>query len=160
MPGLFAILFAPNGAALATQTGPSGTTGESAVSSYALKSDETLSAVSPNVPTDASATCWHVVTPNGKFVYTSNPGSGTISGFALSSNGQLTPLGNTIVATLPDGSANLDIAVTADGKYLYTIDSGTGSVTALSIASDGTLTPVNGIGGLASNVGFNGIAAF
>ena len=119
-----------------------------------------LTAISANIATEASATCWHVVTPNGKFVYTSNPGSGTISGFSITSSGSLTPIGSTILATLPTGSANLDIAVSGDGKYLYTIDSGTGSVSPFGVNADGTLTPLNGVGGLAANAGFNGIAAF
>ncbi len=158
--GLFGILFAPNGVALTTQTGPAGTTGESAVSSYSLNSGEMLTAISANIATDASATCWHVVTPNGKFVYTSNPGSGTISGFSIAASGSLTPIGSTILATLPTGSANLDIAISGDGKYLYTINSGTGSVSLFGVNADGTLTPLNGVGGLAANAGFNGIAAF
>jgi len=159
-PGLFGVLFAPNGTALATQTGASGANDASALTSYALQSNGTLSAISTNVPTLANATCWHVVTPDGHFVYTSNPGSGTISGFALNAHGELTTIDGTIVATLPTGSANLDLAITADGKFLYTLDSGTGKVSALGINADGTLTTLNEVGGLAADSGFNGIAAF
>jgi 6-phosphogluconolactonase len=159
-PGLFGVSFAPNGAVIATETGPAGGVNASALSSYAASTTGTLSAITASIPTLATATCWHVSTPNGKYVYTSNPGSGTISGFSLSSTGQLTALAGTVVITLPDGSANLDIANTPDGKYLYTIDSGTGSVSVLSINADGSLTVLNGVGGLAANVGFNGIAAF
>ncbi len=158
-PGLFGILFAPNGTALATQTGPAGSSGESAISSYAVETGGSLSAISANVPTDASATCWHVVTPNGKFVYTSNPGSGTISGFSIAANGTLTPIASTVVATLPAGSANLDIAVSSNGKFLYTLDSGTGMVSVLSINSDGTVTIDGDVPGLSANAGYNGIAA-
>jgi 6-phosphogluconolactonase len=158
-PGLFGVLFAPNGTAITTETGPSGATNASAVSSYA-NSGGTLSVVSASVPTLAAATCWHVVTPNGKFLYTSNPGTGTISGFSIGSTGTLTPVDATILATLPSGSANLDIAVSSDGKYLYTIDSGTGSVSVLAINADGTVTTLTGVTGLATEAGYNGIAAF
>jgi 6-phosphogluconolactonase len=159
-PGLFGVLFAPNGTALATQTGPSGANDASALTSYELHSNGTLSAISANMPTLANATCWHVVTPDGHFVYTSNPGSGTISGFALGAHGELTAIDGTIVATLLTGSANLDLAITADGKFLYTLDSGTGKVSALEINADGTLTTLNEVGGLTANAGFNGIAAY
>jgi 6-phosphogluconolactonase len=159
-PGLFGVLFAPNGIALTTQTGPTGANDASALSSYAVHSDGTLSAISANVPTLANATCWNVVTPDGRFVYTSNPGSGTISGFALAANGELTAIGETILATLPTGSSNLDIAITPDGKFIYTLDSGTGKVSAWAINADGTLTVLPEIGGLVANSGFNGIAAF
>jgi 6-phosphogluconolactonase (cycloisomerase 2 family) len=158
-PGAFAVLFAPNGAALVSQTGPMGATNASAISSYAVQSDGTLSAISANVPTMATATCWQVVTPDGKFVYTSNPGSGTISGFSIAQSGALTPLPGTVVATLPTGSANLDVAISADGKFLYTLDSGTGRISILGINSDGSLQNVGQAGGLQANSGVNGIAA-
>jgi 6-phosphogluconolactonase len=158
-PGLFGVLFAPNGTALATETGPAGGHNASALSSYTVQSNGTLSTDSASVPTLAAATCWHVVTPDGHYVYTSNPGTGTISGFSIASNGALTPISATILATLPAGSANLDIAVTADGKFLYTLDSGTGTVGIFSINADGTLNPLPEAGGLKAASGFNGIAA-
>jgi 6-phosphogluconolactonase (cycloisomerase 2 family) len=158
-PGLFGVLFAPNGTALATETGPSGGHNASAISSYAVQANGTLSPISTSVPTLAAATCWHVVTPEGKFVYTSNAGSGTISGFSIAANGALTPISATVVATLPAGSATLDIAVTADGKFLYTLDSGTGTVGIFAINADGTLNPLPEAAVLSAASGFNGIAA-
>jgi 6-phosphogluconolactonase len=158
-PGLFGVVFAPNGTAIATETGPSGATNASAVSSYA-NSAGTLSVISASVPTLAAATCWHVVTPNGKFLYASSPGTGTISGFSIGSTGTLTPVDGTILATLPSGSSNLDIAVSADGKYLYTTDSGSGSVSVFGVNADGTITTLTGVSGLAIEAGYNGIAAF
>jgi 6-phosphogluconolactonase len=124
-----------------------------------VQSQGTLSAVSASVPTLAAATCWHLVTPDGKFVYTSNAGSGTISGFSIAANGSLTPISATVVATLPAGSANLDIAVTGYGKFLYTLDSGTGTIGIFAIKADGTLNPLPEAAGLSAASGFNGIAA-
>jgi len=158
-PGLFGVVFAPNGTVITTETGPTGGSDASAVSSYVLNSDGTLSVISASVPTLANATCWHVVTPDGKHLYTTNPGSASLSGFSIGSNGALTAIDGTVLALLPSGSANLDVAVTLDGKYLYTIDSGTGSVSALAINADGTFTPLPGASGLNANAGFNGIAA-
>jgi 6-phosphogluconolactonase len=159
-PGLFGVLFAPNGAVLTTATGPTGASDASTISSYAINSNGTLTAVSPDVPTDANATCWHVVTPDGRFVFTSNPGSGTISGFSLGAQGRLTPIDGTILATLPEGSANLDVAISADGKFLYTTDSGTGKVSVIAVNADATLTVINEVGAFPPSSGFNGIAAF
>jgi DNA-binding beta-propeller fold protein YncE len=157
--GLFGVLFTPSGVAITTETGPTGGQDASAVSSYAINAGGMLSTISASVPTLANATCWHVVTPNGKLLYTSNPGSGSLSGLWISSAGALTPVDGTVLATLPNGSSNLDLAVTIDGKYLYTIDSGTGSVSVFAINTDGTLTTLTGVSGLAANAGFNGIAA-
>jgi len=158
-PGTFAVLFAQNGAALVAETGPAGGINASAISSYALLGDGSLSAVSPSVPTLGAATCWLAVTPDGRFVYTSNSGSSTLSGFAIGPNGALTPLAGTVLAILPSGSANLDIAITADGKFLYTLNSGTGVVSIFGIGDDGLLTGLGELSSVRPSAGANGIAA-
>jgi 6-phosphogluconolactonase len=158
-PGAFAVLFAPNGTALVSETGPSGGHNASAISSYAVRSSGKLSTISASVPTLGAATCWQVVTPDGRFVYTDNSGTANVSGFSIGSNGALTAIGGTVVGTLPTGSINLDIAISSDGKFLYTLDSGTGTVGILGINSNGTLNSLGEVGGLPATVGFNGIAA-
>jgi len=158
-PGAFAVLFAPNGTALVSETGPAGGTDASAISSYTVIANGTLSAVSTSVPTLGAATCWLVVTPDGRFVYTSNAGTSTISGFAISSAGALTALPGTILGTNPSGSTNVDIALSSDGKYLYTLNSGTGTVSVFGVNQDGTLTILGDVGGLSEDAGLNGIAA-
>ena len=154
--GVFALLFAPNGAALASETGPP----SGAISSYAVQSNGALSTISASVPTLGAATCWQAVTPDGRFVYTANSGSSTISGFSIGKNGGLTPLSGTLVATLPTGSIDLDTTITADGKFLYTLNSGTGTIGIFGIDADGTLSSLGEKGGLPASAGFNGIAAF
>jgi len=158
-PGTFAVLFAPNGAALVAETGPTGGHNASAISSYELLPNGSLSAVSASVPTLGAATCWLAVTPNGRFVYTSNSASATISGFAISANGSLESLAGTVLATLPTGSANLDLAITTDGKFLYSLDSGTGTVSIFGIGEDGLLTSLGELGSFPASAGANGIAA-
>ena len=158
-PGAFSVVFAPNGAALVTETGPTGGHDASAISSYAVASNGTLSAISTSVPTLGAATCWNAVTPNGKWVYTSNAGTSNISGFNIAANGALTALPGTIVGTNPSGATNLDIAITSDGNFLYSLDGEIGMISIFGIQSDGTLTNLGTVGGLPKNVGFNGIAA-
>jgi len=158
-PGTFAVAFAANGAALVSETGPAGGSNASAISSYAVGANGTLSPISASVPTQGAATCWQAVTPDGHFVYTSNSATSTISGFAIGTDGALTPLPGTVAATLPTGSTNLDTAISSDGKFLYTLDSGTGSVSIFGINEDGSLTNLGDAGGLSAAAGFNGIAA-
>jgi 6-phosphogluconolactonase (cycloisomerase 2 family) len=159
-PGAFAVLFAPNGTALVSETGPTGGHDAGAISSYVVESDGKLSVISASVPTMGAATCWQAVTPDGKFVYTANSGTSNISGFSAGSNGALTALAGTILATLPDGSTDLDSAITADGKFLYTLDSGTGKVSIMSIDGNGDLERRGEVGGFKPSAGFNGLAAF
>jgi 6-phosphogluconolactonase len=158
-PGAFAVLFAPNGTALVTETGPTGGHNAAAISSYAVLPNVTLSAISASVPTQGAASCWQAVSPDGRFVYTNNTGSSTISGFSIAANGALTPLLGTVVATLPTGSVNLEIVITPDGKFLYSLDSGTGTVSIFGINQDGSLTSLGEVGGLSASAGFDGMAA-
>jgi 6-phosphogluconolactonase len=101
-----------------------------------------------------------VVTPDGRFVYTNNAGSFTISGFAINGNGTLTPLPNTVQAMNPNGSANIDMTISADGKFLYSLNAGIGTIGIFAINKDGSLANLGSIGGLAAKGGLNGIAAF
>jgi 6-phosphogluconolactonase len=158
-PGLFSVSFAPNGTALAVETGPAGGQNASAISSYAVAPSGTLTPISTSVPTLGAASCWNAVTPNGEWVYTSNAGSSTISGFTIAHNGTLIALPATIEGTNPTGATNLDIAISADGKFLYSLDGKIGMISTFGIQPDGTLLNLGTVGGLPENVGFNGIAA-
>jgi 6-phosphogluconolactonase (cycloisomerase 2 family) len=158
-PGAFAVLFAPNGTVLVTETGPSAGNNVAAISSYAVLPNTTLSAISASVPTQGSASCWQAITPDARYVYTSNTGSATISGFSLAANGTLTPLSGTVVATLPAGSVNLETVITPDGKFLYTLDSGTGTISIFGINQDGSLNSLGEVDGLSVDAGIEGMAA-
>jgi 6-phosphogluconolactonase (cycloisomerase 2 family) len=125
-----------------------------------VQSNGTLTPISSSVPTLGSANCWNVVTPDGRFVYVSNAGSGSVSGFAIGSGGTLTPLPGTVLALNPTGSANIDIAISSDGKFLYTLNAGTGAVGMFAIQpTNGTLTDLGTAGSLPAASGLNGIAA-
>ena len=160
VPGAFAVAFAPNGTALVVATGPGNVTNGSAISSYAVGAAGSLTAVSSNVPTNGAATCWHAVTPNGQFVYTSNSATSSISGYSIGATGSLTPVSGTVVATDPTGATNLDIAISADGKFLYALNAGSANVGIFSIQSNGTLTAVGTTSALPVTTGLNGLAAY
>jgi len=155
--GAFAVTFAPNGVALVSETGAGANT--SAISSYAVHADGSLVPISISIPTMATANCWNAVTPNGRYVYTSNAGSSNIAGFSISATGALTPLPGTIVGANANGATNLDIAISADGKFLYSLNSGNGTVGMFAIRADGKLTNLGAAPGLSAVAGFNGIAA-
>jgi 6-phosphogluconolactonase (cycloisomerase 2 family) len=158
-PGTFSVAFAPDGAAIVSETGPANGTNASAISSYKVNSNSTLTAISQSVPTLGAGNCWNAITPDGTKVYTSNSGSDNISGFNIGKNGTLTPIAGTIVGENPTSSHNVDIAITADGKFLYTINSQSGNVGTFAINQDGSLTDLGQAGDLPKSVGFNGIAA-
>jgi 6-phosphogluconolactonase (cycloisomerase 2 family) len=151
--GLFAVAFAPNGALLAVETGGS------TISSYWVEASGVLTGLSIGVPTLGAGTCWHAITPNGDWVYTSNSATSTISGFSIAAAGALTPLTGTIVATNPAGTTNLDVAISGDGKFLYSLNEGNGTIGVFGIGDNGKLTPLGELPAFAAKTGFNGIAA-
>jgi 6-phosphogluconolactonase (cycloisomerase 2 family) len=157
-PGAFSVAFAPNGALLVSETGAGGPL-SSAISSYNVDAVGNLLPVSISLPTLGAANCWNVVTPDGRFVYTSNAGTSSISGFEVGAHGALAPIGSTVVGTNPPGSANLDIAVSADGHFLYSLNAASGAVGVFAINNDGSLVSLGVRGGLPAAAGLNGIAA-
>ena len=160
-PGTFSVAFAPNGAAIVSETGPAGVSNGSAISSYKVNPNGTVTAITHSLPTFAAGNCWDAITPDGRWVYTSNSGSDNISGFNIGKDGSLTPIAGTVLGNNPSGSHNVDIAVTADSKFVYTINSQSGNVGIFAINQhDGTLTGLGQAGDFPKSVGFNGIATF
>ncbi|WP_030901340.1 lactonase family protein [Streptomyces sp. NRRL F-5126] len=100
--------------------------------------------------TGQQATCW--VVRDGRFFYTGNAASGTISGFAQR-HGRLTHIGDT-----PSGAGTVDLAVSSDGTFLYAQVGTTGSVTGFRVHADGSLTDVGSVT-VPNAVGGEGIAA-
>ncbi len=135
-----------------------GASDASAVSSLSVSRDGTLRVISPSVPTRQTAACWVVVTPDGRFAYASNTGSGTISGYRIRFDGTIALLqadGRTV--DLGPGSAPIDMALSVNGRYLYVLNSGSSTISALRVNADGTLGLLAAIGGLAT--GTTGLAA-
>ncbi|HTA46715.1 MAG TPA: beta-propeller fold lactonase family protein [Bryobacteraceae bacterium] len=158
-PGVFSARFAPDGALLVSETGPANAVNGSSISSYSVMTNGTISAISQSVPTLGAANCWNAVAPNGKWVYVSNAGSDSVSGFTIGNGGTLTPIGGTVLGSNPAGSNNLDIAVSSDSGFVYTLNSGAGAIGMFAIQNDGSLISLGQVDGLPKAVGFNGIAA-
>jgi 6-phosphogluconolactonase (cycloisomerase 2 family) len=124
----------------------------STASSYRLRSGA-LQLVSASVPTLQGAACWVATTPDGRFAYTGNAATGSITGFAIAADGSLTRVtedGRTASTPRPN-----DLAVA--GGYLYAINPLVGSVTAYHIHDDGSLEALPAATGLPQ--GLAGLAA-
>jgi 6-phosphogluconolactonase len=130
----------------------------SATSSYEIDRQGILTTISASVGTNQTANCWVIVTPNGRFAYVTNTGSGSISGYAIDFDGTIELLdadGRTAITG--DGSAPIDLALTDSGRLLYSLHSGTNTIGAFRVHADGSLTPLPFTAGLPS--GANGLAA-
>lgn len=124
--------------------------GAGAASSYALSRTGALTPISGPVSTNGQAApCWLVVGGDGRFAYTANAGSGTISGYAVHDGGLslLDPSG--VSASLGAGSHPLDEAVgTGGGHFFYVLADGLHSLQTFRVGGDGSLTFVSANTGL------------
>jgi 6-phosphogluconolactonase (cycloisomerase 2 family) len=128
----------------------------SGVSSYHIGSNGVITLVDgPNL-TGESAACWVVTTNNGKYVYSTNTNSNTISSFYTDHSGMLDVL-QAVAASTGTGSTPIDAALSNNSKFMYVLNSGNVSIGVFAVAHDGSLSHLQNVTGLP--VGANGLAA-
>lgn len=112
----------------------------SAVTSYDLDTDVgRLSVISGSVPTNQAAACWVAETPNGRFAFTGNTGSGSVSVFSIDHAGRLAGLGSTVISPT---AATTDVATSADNRFLFALADGVRTINGFRIGADGSLQPL------------------
>jgi 6-phosphogluconolactonase len=130
-----------------------GAENKSAVSSYNVAPDGMISVITPSAATNQTAACWIAIPKNGKYAYSANTGSGSISGYSITPNGNLTLLdadGRTGITG--EGTRPADMALSNNSQYLFTLNGGTKSISSFHINSDGSLEWIQEIKGLPSSV--------
>jgi 6-phosphogluconolactonase len=130
------------------QSAQTGTPGGSSTSTYRITDDETLEPISKAVPNFQTSNCWIRFTPDGRFAYTGNTGSGSVSSYSVSPAGELTLLAAVAADTGGFASVPIDLDISRDGKFLYVIASFIGTVEGYRIEKDGALTHVSDVSGL------------
>jgi 6-phosphogluconolactonase (cycloisomerase 2 family) len=150
----FGFDFTANGTLVVSEAG-----GGSA-SSY-VATNGVLTVRSASAPTLQRAPCWLVVTPDGRFAYTANAGSATLTGFAIAADGALTRLdASGITIDVGTGNTPLDLETSRDGRFLYVLKAGTGTIEAIAIGNDGALSAIGDVGVGAPRSGQMGVAAY
>jgi DNA-binding beta-propeller fold protein YncE len=134
-----------------------GATDASALSSYDINRLGRVRTISGSVPTTETAACWVAVTPDGKFVYATNTGSASVTGYRIGRGGQVTRL-NEDGVTGQTGLTPIDLAITNSGRLLYTLNAGAHTISGFSIEHGGSLTALGELGTLP--VGANGMLAW
>ncbi len=89
-----------------------------------------------------TAPCWVIISPDGRYLFAVNTGSGTISSYSIAAAGGLTLIGSTTVA-VQGGVGAVDPGMSPDGRFLYINESKIASVGAFSV-KDGNLTELSG----------------
>ncbi len=130
--------------------------GTAAVSSYNVDQNGDVALVTPALGDTQTAACWLLLSQSGRFAYTTNAGSGTISSFAVAEDGNLGLL-NVAAASTGAGSTPTDMDLSNNGQFLYIRNGGNGTISGFHVEADGSLTPVTTVSGLPA--GSQGIAA-
>jgi 6-phosphogluconolactonase (cycloisomerase 2 family) len=111
----------------------------SATSSYELGGAGAI-AISPSVPTTQTAACWLDVSPDGKWAYVGNAGSGTVSTYRISHDGSIVLAAN---SSLGMGARALDVVTSPNGRFVHVINSALGSIVTFRAMNDGSLLKID-----------------
>ena len=115
-----------------------------------------LNLISGPIGTTQTAACWVVITNSGRFAYTSNTGSASISGYSISNDGVITML-NSNGVTGSTGTSPSDMALNNNSHFLYARNGDSNSITMFEVGASGTLSSLGTVSGLPS--GSVGLAA-
>ncbi|MGH3250245.1 MAG: lactonase family protein [Trebonia sp.] len=140
----FAVAFDQAGHVALAEAGPS------AIATFALSRGGELTRLDA-ADTGQKATCW--VVRAGRYLYTSNAGSGSVSGYRVSGSGGLTALGNTTT-----DAGTVDAASAAGGRFVYVQTGKAGIVDEFAVRAGGALTPIGSVT-VPGGAGGEGIAA-
>ena len=125
-------------------------------STYRVTGDG-VTAVSSAIMTGQRAACWAAVTPDGRFGYVTNAGTGNISGFAIATDGSASLLDVDGVTAVTGGNPT-DVAMSHDGRYLYARVANLSAIAVFRINSDGSLRALPSL--IGSPAGLAGLAGF
>jgi 6-phosphogluconolactonase len=122
--------------------------GKASASSYKLDGPGQLAPVSAAVGSTRSEVCWAVASNDGRFVFVTNFGDGTVSTYAIGADGSI-ELREAVAAQTVEGEPGLrDEALSSDGQYLYALHSDTGRVFGWKVGEEGSLAAVGSANGL------------
>ena len=85
-----------------------------------------------------TAPCWVEISHDGKYLFTVNTASSTISRYSIATDGTLTLLGSTPF----NGKGAFDARLSPDGATLWVVDNGSNAVTGFAV-DGGNLTELS-----------------
>jgi 6-phosphogluconolactonase (cycloisomerase 2 family) len=143
-PTPFGFLFRSDGVLVVSEAA-GGAPNASSTSSYRIGMDGTLATVSGAVPTHQTAACWVAIPRGGEFAYTTNTGSGTVSGYRLDQGGTLALLEpNGVSGDLGAAARPIDFEFDPSGRFLFTLDVGGDRISTFVRRADGSLALLPG----------------
>ena len=114
------------------------------MSAFTVGATGTLSSIGSSPFADnQTAACWVEITHDGRFLFTVNTGSGSISRYSIAANGSLTLLGSTPVSN-QSGVGAVDARLSGDGHTLYVNESRSATVGEFTV-NGGQLTELGSV---------------
>jgi len=112
--------------------------------------------VTASLANGQGAACWIAVTPNGRYAFSANAGTSSVSSFSVAGNGQLSLIAGAAGLTGPNAGA-VDMAVSPSGEQLHVFANRGLQIVSFTITPGGTLLPLGAVGGMPA--GSAGLAA-
>jgi 6-phosphogluconolactonase (cycloisomerase 2 family) len=110
------------------------------------------------VATTETAACWVVVSNDGRFAYTTNAASNSVSGYRIGFDGDISLLDhNGRTGLTGKDSIPIDMALSNDGRNLYTLNAGNATISAFRVGKKGGLQRLRTLKNLPATV--NGLVA-
>ncbi len=131
----------------------------SSVSSYQVSDDGVVTVIDGAVPTTETAACWVAISDNGRYAYTTNTGSSSLTGYRIARDGSLSLLdADGATGDTGAGSAPIDLAFSGNSRFIYSLSAANGSISAFKVGKNGSLTTIGRIEGIPGSL--NGLAAY
>jgi 6-phosphogluconolactonase (cycloisomerase 2 family) len=156
-PTPFGFAFARRDRLLVTEASGGGL---SSVSSYQASRNGALVPITASLATKQKATCWLAVTRNGRFAYTTNTASSSVTGLRVDRRGRLALLdANGQSGSTGPNSRPIDMAFSSGDRFLYTLNGGNGTISAFRMQAHGSLHSLAMAAASGLPSGANGLAA-
>ena len=160
--GPFGFDITPRNQAIVTEV--RGANPDAAISSYAFDGSSGLRVATASLNARQRATCWLILTGDGRLAFVANSGSGSIGAVRVANDGTLTLLDERAgisgpAAGQPFAAIPLDLDLAGGDRFLYVLEAGTASIGAFDVGGAGTLgaradtplgVPAPGLQGLAA----------
>jgi 6-phosphogluconolactonase (cycloisomerase 2 family) len=139
----FGFSFNNNGSLIVSEAA-GGAPDASTASAYLVGADGSVSVSDGPVALTESAACWVAISQNGRYAYTTNTGSGTVTGLRVGSNGSLALL-DADGETASTGAGPIDADFSNGGRYLYVLAAGSDQLDAFAFRNDGSLRSIGSV---------------